>query len=282
MLTLCAMAALSAVHCQFITLNNGVKMPVASFGTHVYHDNDNTAAYLTGLALQGGFRNIFASVMSKNQAGVARAIQTSNVSREELFVCGSVSTPNCGANCAAASRAMCAQNLRDLQLDYLDMIMLDFAMGTCEQILGQWRGVTDMLASGKTRSVAVSNFSPQQLDCIVQNKSNIVPAVNQVQFSVGHGTDPTLRDNAARGVIVQAWSPLASGRATQDADVIRIAKVHNRSAAQVALRWIVQSNASFTTDPGSYDLFYHQDSHIFDFMLTGEEMSVLSAKTTAV
>jgi 2,5-diketo-D-gluconate reductase A len=276
---------------QTITLNNGMEMPVASFGLQSYPGNNNeNARYLMSLALANGFRNIFTSTDCGNQAGVALAMQQSNVTRSELFIIGSASTPGCNTpdDCANAALAQGAQNLRDLQVTQLDMILLDFAMGTCPQIQGQWKGLTAMLRANQTRSIGVSDFSPAQIDCILNSTDilgapPVVPAVNQVQYSVFRGGDSSVSDNRARGVVTQGWSPLAKGAVLNDEDVKAIAAAHNRTAAQVGLRWVVQNNASFTTDPGSYEGYFYEDAHCCgQWALTPVEMALLDAKRASL
>ena len=204
------------------------------------------------------------------------------VDRSELFICGSVNTGSgaCSgtADCKSQTAAGCAQNLQDTGLDYLDMIMLDYPAGDCPSIVGQWQAFEDMLASKKVKSIAVSNFSPEQLDCIVANKTATVPSVNQMPFSVGNWDKTLVGDDKQRGgVVVQAYSPLASGGVISDPDCIAIGKAHNKSSAQVALRWIVQHNVTYSTQASEAD-YFKEDISVFDFQLTAKEMATLDAK----
>ena len=156
--------------------------------------------------------------------------------------------------------------------------MLDYPAGDCPSIVGQWQAFEDMLAANKTRSIAVSNFSPAQLDCIVSNKSATVPAVNQLPYSVGSGADSSVADNAKRGgIIVQAYSPLDSGSLASGPDCQSIGAKHHKSAAQVALKWILQRNATFTTETQTKQ-YFQEDLDLFDFQLTPAEMAKLNAK----
>lgn len=264
---------------SFVTLNDGLQFASASFGLQVY--DDGTAKTLTGLAIQAGFRNFFASVLAGNQAGFGQAINASTIERDEFFICGSVNTGSGGCSgfddCKTQTAAGCDSNIQTLALDYVDMIMLDYPANDCPSILGQWAAFEAMLAANKTRSIAVSNFSPEQLDCIVSNKSLAVPAVNQMPYSIGSGSDTTVADNAKRGVVVQAYSPLGGGSLPGDPDCVAIGKAHGKSGAQVALRWIVQRNATFTTQAQSLD-YFQEDVAIYDFELTAAEMAKLNSK----
>lgn len=122
----------------------------------------------------------------------------------------------------------------------------------------------------------MSNFSPKQMDCIVSNTSATVPTVNQMQYSVGHGQDTVVSDNAKHHVVVQAYSPLDSGSLASDPQLIQIGKAHNKSAAQVALRWILQHNATIATQ-STDATFLRQDADVFSFELSPAEMAQLDA-----
>jgi len=234
-----------------VVLNNGMSFPRVSFGLQVY--DDSTATEYTLLALQAGIRNFFTSVLAGNQKGFGAALAKSKVSREKLFICGSANTGSCSGfqDCYEQTSQACATNMADLGAadglgGYLDMIMLDYPSSDCDSIRGQWAAFEKMLANKTTKSIAVSNFSPDQLECLPKNATT--PAVNQLQYSIGHGSDPCVSQNAEfGGVVVQAWSPLGSGSVLSDSDCISIGKAHGKTSAQVALRWILQRNATFTT-----------------------------------
>mmetsp|Transcript_16703 Transcript_16703/g.32510 ORF Transcript_16703/g.32510 Transcript_16703/m.32510 type:complete len:289 (-) Transcript_16703:3-869(-) len=275
------LATVSGQKQDYIILNNGLKFPSVSFGLQVY--DDTTAQNYTRIAIQAGVRNFFASVLAGNQVGFGKGVKSMSgvVPRKELFVCGSVNSGgSCSGfeDCKAKTAQGCKTNLQDLGMEYLDMIMLDYPASDCDSISGQWAAFEDMLQAGLTRSVAVSNFDLGQLDCIVSNKSFVaVPAVNQMSYSVGHGSDPVVADDAKRTVAVQAYSPLAAGALIKDPDCVQIGQAHNKTGAQVALRWIVQRNATFTTSAASA-LHFEQDLDIFDFELSAAEMARLNAK----
>lgn len=258
------------------TLNNGISFPKVSFGLQVY--DDDTAEKYTNIALSAGIRNFFASVLAGNQKGFGKAVSAATVPRKDLFICGSANTASCSGydDCFQQTMTACHQNLLDLNLKYLDMIMLDYPAGDCDSISGQWAAFESMLHNATTKSIAVSNFSPTQLQCIPANRT--IPAVNQLPYSVGHGGDTSVQDDLAHGgILVQAYSPLGSGSILNDADCIAIGKVHNKSSAQVALRWIVQRNATFATSASSLNHF-EEDLDIFNFALTAQEMTTLNAK----
>lgn len=265
-----------------VTLNNGLAFPKASFGLQIY--NDKTAEQLTELAISVGFRNFFASVLAGNQVGFARAIQGSNLPREDFFICGTVISNSASSFQSAyeLTKRGITENLKAFAvggITYVDMIMLDYPGPNCESIRGQWQAFEEMLRNGKTKSLAVSNFSPEQLDCILANKSATVPAVNQLPFSVGSYSRTAIAENNNRGgILLQAWSPLRSGQLYGSARQAceEIGRKYGKSYAQVALRWIVQMGAAYSMQTKS-KAHFEEDLNIFDFTLTTDEMQRLSA-----
>ena len=126
------------------------------------------------------------------------------------------------------------------------------------------------------RTLAVSNFSPSQLDCILGVKGATPPLVNQLPYSVSYNDPTAVAANAKRGVLVQAWSPLAAGRLPPSARqaCAEVGEKYGKSAQQVALRWIVQSGAAFTTQTKKREHF-KEDLELFDFELSADEMKAL-------
>ena len=159
------------------------------------------------------------------------------------------------------------------------MLMLDYpAADTCDGIVGQWAAFEELYTAKKVRTIAVSNFSPDQLRCITSNSSATVPSVNQMSYSVGHGHDTVVADDAKFGVRVQAYSPLGSGSLAGDSLLKQIGASHKKSAAQVALRWILQHNVTINTQ-STHAQYLKEDVDIFDFTLSEKEMSQLDARS---
>lgn len=163
----------------------------------------------------------------------------------------------------------------------LDQIMLDYPGPDSDSIRGQWKAFEDMHEQGLVQTLSVSNFSPAQLD-VVLDVAKVKPVVNQLPYSVAyHPAGNSVQENQKRGVLVQAWAPLGrslGGRFTSSmkGKCAEIGKKYNKSFAQVALRWILQTGASFTTQSQKKEHF-EEDLDLFDFELTAEEMNVLSS-----
>jgi len=270
-----------------VTLSDGSAFPLASFGLQIY--DDAMAERLTLQALDAGFRNFFASVLARNQVGFARAIKRSSVPREQLFICGSVVSNRALDEETAykLTRLGCEENMQAFAvggITQLDMIMLDYPGPTDAIIRAQWRAFEEMKAEGLTRSLAVSNFSPRQLDVICSKVDGPKPLVNQLPLCVGYHDAGIIAANRRRGVHVQAWSPLGNGKLTRFSRDSAAAKElcgeigarYGKSSYQVALRWLTQVGASFTVEARSAAHF-RENVDLFDFELTRDELAALES-----
>lgn len=255
--------------------------PVASFGLQVY--DDNTAYKLTLLALEVGYRNFFASVLAGNQRGFAKAVKASGIPRDDLYICGTVLSNRSQGEKAAYQKTKqgCNENLEAMAaggITHLDMIMLDYPGPDAASIRGQWRAFEDMKKEGTVDDLAVSNFSPGQLDVILTDPGTLTkPTVNQLPFSVANNRKELLNYNAERNILVQSWSPLSRvlSRPTTNIALELIGKKYGKSAAQVGLRWIVQNGATFCTQSKSKKHF-EEDLNVFDFNLSDKDMEQIS------
>jgi diketogulonate reductase-like aldo/keto reductase len=217
------------------------------------------------------------------------AVKDSGIERSKLFICGSVvSNRASGFDAAyAATTRGWKQNMEAFSagnIEYLDQIMLDYPGPDCDSIRGQWKAFEEMAAQKLTKTMAVSNFSPAQLDCVLSTPSiKFKPVVNQLPLSVAYhpgGVKNTVAANSERGLIVQAWAPLGGSLGGRFSKALKSKcgevgkKYGGKSYAQVALRWLVQNGAAFTTQSQNAAHFA-EDLDIFDFELTPEDMATL-------
>ena len=166
-------------------------------------------------------------------------------------------------------------------IDKLDMIMLDYPGPNDESIRGQWQAFEDMAAKDKTvDDLAVSNFSPNQLDVILSNPKATKPTVNQLPFSVAYHPAGMMDYNDKRNVLVQSWSPLSRVLPKYGSTLEAIGKNYGKSPAQVGLRWIIQRGAAFCTQSKKKSHF-EEDLNVFDFMLTDDEMAKIYSLAAA-
>lgn len=264
-------------------LSDGVAFPLVSFGLQIY--DDESAFRYTMTALECGYRNFFASVLAGNQRGFGRAVRASGVPRSEIFVCGSVLSNRAqGFNDALKlTRRGCDTNIADLGVGPLDMIMLDYPGPDADSIRGQWQGLQDMKNREEVRSLSLSNFSPEQLDVVMlDDRFPVKPSVNQLPLGVGYKpvlNRRLLAENAKRNILVQAWSPLRVVSPSAKAECARIGRAYSKSPQQIALKWIVQKGASFTTQTTKTEHF-RENIDIFDFTLSDDDIARLDALTS--
>merc|ERR1712048_523513 len=255
--------------------NTGADMPMISLGTWQY--DDSTAEAAVKLALQTGFNHIDTANDYNNQVGVGRALK--GVDRSSYFL-----TTKVPPGSYAATQKALQQDLDQLGLDYVDLMLVHFppTFNNCKEMQDQWRAVEEFYKAGKAKAVGVSNYCISSLKCIAQT-ATVTPAVNQVKFHVGMGTDPAgLKSYCdSKGIHVQAYSPLGDGTSEliTGALVTSIGKAHNMTGAQVSLRWLIETGVPLTTKT-TKESHLRENLGIFGFVLADTEKSQLDDATT--
>ena len=217
-----------------ITLNNGVEIPQLGFGVFQVPDDATTAAVTAALA--AGYRSIDTAAIYGNEAGVGRALAASGIPRDELFITTKLWNSDQGfASTIAAYEA----SLAALGLDYVDLYLIHWPAPANDTYVESWRAMEQLLADGRVRAIGVSNFAPEHLERLAQT-ARIVPAVNQVELHPRLSQAEVRAANKARGIVTEAWSPLAQGGLLADAVIADVAARAGRSPAQVILRWHLQ------------------------------------------
>lgn len=258
---------------QTVTLNNGVKMPIIGIGVYQVPDAEQceNAVYE---ALAAGYRLIDTAAGYLNEEAVGRAIKRSGVPREELFVTTKIWVQDAGYE--SAKRAF-EKSLKKLQLDYLDLYLIHQPFG---DYYGTWRAMEELYREGKIRAIGVSNFLPDRLmDLIVHHE--IVPAVNQIETHPFYQQTDTYAFLEELGVQHQSWAPFAEGRGNLFGNEVlaSIAEKHNKSVAQIVLRWLVQRHIVVIPKSVRKERIA-ENFDIFDFELSAEEMEQIAALDT--
>lgn len=216
-----------------VTLNNGVRMPLLGFG--VFQIPDDQTQQAVEAALEVGYRLLDTAAAYENERAVGRAIAASGIPREDLFVTTKLWIQDYGQD--SAKRAL-DRSLDRLGLDHLDLYLIHQPFG---DYYGSWRAMEDLNKEGRTRAIGVSNFYPDRLaDLITHNE--IVPAVNQIETHVFFQRTDDHKLMREHGVQHESWGPLAEGGQGffDNSVLVDIARAHDRSVAQIALRWLVQ------------------------------------------
>jgi 2,5-diketo-D-gluconate reductase A len=258
---------------QTVTLNNGVKMPILGFGVYQIPDavECENAVYE---ALSAGYRLIDTAAGYLNEEAVGHAVKRSGVPREELFITTKIWVQDAGYESA---KLAFAKSLKKLQLDYLDLYLIHQPFG---DYYGTWRAMEELYREGKIKAIGVSNFMPDRLmDLIVHNE--IVPAVNQIETHPFYQQTESGAFLKEQGVQHQSWAPFAEGRNSLFSNEVltSIAKKHNKSVAQIVLRWLVQREIVVIPKSIHKERIV-ENFDIFDFTLSVDDMERISALDT--
>ncbi len=255
---------------QGIQLNNKVVMPSVGFGTWQIIPGSRTRNAVTA-ALETGYRLIDTARIYGNESSVGKAIAASGIDRKDIFVTTKLWNTSQGYD--KAHKAF-KNSLKRLGLDYVDLYLIHWPVTAKRQ--ESWRALTELYESGQTRSIGVSNYTVQHLEELL-SESNIVPAVNQVEFHpfLYEEQKPLLDFCKKNGILLEAYSPLAHGKKTDSSVLPRLAQKYGKSSAQIILRWCVQHGT--VPLPKSNNPDHIRDNlNIFDFELSSDEMEQIN------
>ncbi|MBC6493705.1 aldo/keto reductase [Microbacterium sp. 4-7] len=251
-----------------LTLNNGIEMPQLGYGVFQVPDAETTAA--VAAALDAGYRSIDTAAIYGNEAGVGRAIAESGIPRDELFVTSKAWISDHGYD--GALRAYDA-SLERLGLDHLDLYLIHWPAPALATYPETWRALESLYADGRVRAIGVSNFEPEHLARIA-SEGRVVPAVNQVELHPALQNRAVAEANAQRGILTEAWSPLAQGAVLSDRSVVEIAERHERTPAQIVLRWHLQQGR-IVIPKSVTPARIAENLDVFGFELTDDELAAV-------
>jgi 2,5-diketo-D-gluconate reductase A len=226
-------------------------------------------------ALAAGYRHLDTAAAYGNEEAVGRAIRSSGIPRGDLFVTTKLwiqAQP--GED--VARRAFDGSLLR-LGLDYLDLYLIHQPLG---DYYSKWRAMQDLNKEGKARAIGVSNFHSDRLVDLIDH-NEIVPAVNQIETHPFHQRAADQAVMRERGVQIESWGPFAEGRNDLFTNPVltAIAGEHDKSVAQVVLRWLIQRDVVVIPKSVRPERMA-ENLEVFDFTITGEEMSRIAALDT--
>lgn len=261
---------------DYITLNNGTKMPLEGFGVFQIPDPAECEEVVYN-AIKTGYRllDTAAAYMNEEALGkaVKRAVADKIVTREELFITTKVWVQD-QKNEETAYNAV-KTSLEKLDMEYVDLVLLHQPMG---DYFAAYRGITKAYKEGLTKAVGVANFYPAILANFCENVE-VIPAVNQVELHPFFAQESALATMKEYGVAPQAWGPLAEGKhgIFTDPEIAAIGEKYGKSNAQVVLRWNAQRGVSIIPKSVKVERM-QQNIDIWDFELTNDEMKVVASK----
>ena len=257
-----------------IQLNNGVNIPAIGYGTYKTSEND-VSIILS--AIECGYRLLDTASIYKTEQQTGAAARESGIPREEITVISKVWRNDLGYH---KTKEAFAHSLKQTGLNYLDLYLIHWPANARNFNNWQktnaetWRAMEELLEEGKIKSIGVSNFWPEHLEALLDS-AKIKPAVNQIEFHPGYWQPETTQYCKEKGIVLQAWSPLARGRIFGNEILIEIANRHHKTVSQIALRWIVQQGVIPIPKAASKERM-NENFDIFDFALSDEEMELIN------
>lgn len=253
---------------EYLTLNNGVQMPLVGFGTFLL--GGETCVRAVSDAIRTGYRMIDTAEAYGNEKDVGEGIRQSGVDRKSLFL---VTKVNFKSYEHAGQTVI--QSLADLQTDYIDLLLLHWPF---VNYYAAWRVLEKLYAEGKVRAIGVSNFEPDRLlDLIAYNQ--VVPAVNQIETNLFCQRSAERSWMDKKQVAHMAYAPLGQGSRSEmfkEPAVIALAGKYGKTPAQILLRFLTQKGIAVIPRSSKTE-HIRENFDLFDFTLTADEMAQLSA-----
>lgn len=261
-----------------VMLSNGISMPRVGLGMWK-SGNGRDAVDAVRFALQSGYRLIDTAAIYGNEEAVGEGVRTSNVKRDDIFVTTKVWNEDQGYdNTLAAIDA----SLKRLQTKYVDLYLVHWPCKKTEDFFAEenlraetWKAMEEILASGRARSIGVSNYTIKHLE-EMNTYAHTPPVVNQIEFHPFWYRKKLMDYCREHSIAVEAYSPLSRGHKMNDVRITTIANVHGKSNAQVMLRWSMQ-HGNIVIPKSVHPQRIQENIDVFDFVLSDDDMQTLDA-----
>lgn len=254
---------------EFVTLSNGVKMPILGYGVYQVSKEECERCVLD--ALKAGYRLIDTAQSYFNEEEVGSAIEKSGVARNEIFLTSKVWIEHYGYE---ECKKSVLKSMEKLRTDYIDLMLLHQPFA---DYYGAWKALEELYDEGRLKAIGISNFYPDRMiDLAVF--SRIKPMVNQIEIHPFHQQQEAVEWNRKYGLQAEAWAPFGEGREGlfENETLKAIAAKHEKSTAQVMLRHHIQRGIVVIPKSTHYERM-EENFNVFDFSLTSEEMQAISA-----
>lgn len=257
-------------------LYNGVQIPCVGFGTW-QTPNGETAISAVKEAIALGYRHIDTAAGYGNEESVGLAVKESNIERKDLFITSKLHNSDHGYE---ATLKAFEQTMNKLDMDYLDLYLIHWPnpvkFRDCwkEANAGTWKAFEELYEAGRIRSIGVSNFMPHHMDALLET-AKVVPMVNQIRLCPGETQEKTVEYCKARGILLEAYSPLGTGRVFEVPEMKALSEKYGKTIAQICLRWSLQMG--WLPLPKSVTASrMKENADIFDFELSGADMEAIA------
>lgn len=260
----------------YITLNNGIMMPQLGLGVWQTKDGEEVETAVSA-ALETGYRLIDTAAIYGNEEGVGRALTTSGIPHEELFVTTKLWNADQGYD---STLAAFDKSLQRLNLDYVDLYLIHWPLPVANKYIDTWRALEKLYSDKKVRAIGVSNFIPEYLERLL-NETTIVPAVNQIELHPYFSQIETREYCKQRDIAIESYSPLGSSGSDllHDTTLQRIAEHYDKTIAQVIIRWHLQHDLIVIPKSVHPDRIA-QNFAVFDFELSDNDMVTIDNLNT--
>jgi diketogulonate reductase-like aldo/keto reductase len=249
----------------YVALNDGNRIPQLGFGLAV-SPRDSVRTVLQGL--KTGYRLIDTAAMYRTEVGVRKAFERSGTERADIFI-----TTKLLKHGRDVALRLFERSLERLGCDYVDLYLIHYPFPEQDRYVETWKALTELKADGRARSIGVSNFRIDQLERII-DACGVVPAINQIGLHPRLQRADLRRFHSQRGIVTEAYSPLGKGQTIREPAIRELALRHNRTPAQIVLRWHLQlGNVAVPRSVTPEHL--EENFRIFDFELNEEEMRSL-------
>lgn len=262
---------------ETFTLNNDIHIPKVGFGTWQIPNGQKTYDAVAA-ALKAGYRHIDTAWQYHNEESVGRAIRDSGLERSDVFV-----TSKLPAHIKSYEKTFeyFETTMKNLDLGYVDLYIIH-APWPWTQIGADyrkenrevWKAMEEIYKTGRAKAIGVSNFDVSDLDSLLE-VANVVPAVNQIKYYVGSTQNETVRLCEKHGILVEAYSPLATGALLENKEVIAIAEKYNKSVPQISLRFVIQ-NGLLPLPKSTHEDRIKQNADL-DFVISKDDMDYLNS-----
>lgn len=254
---------------QWVTLNNGVKMPQLGYGVWKISNEEVIEPVLK--ALEVGYRSIDTAMIYGNEEGVGEAIRKSGIPREEIFVTTKLWNGDQGYN--ETLRAF-DESLERLGLDYLDLYLIHWPMPKYDLYVETYQAMEKLYKEGRVRAIGVSNFHIEYLQRLF-DECEVVPVVNQVECHP-YFQQEKLKDFCKKhNIYIESWSPLyQGGEVLEDPVIQELAEKHKKTPAQIVLRWHIEED-SIVIPKSVTPSRIEENFQIFDFELSAADMEAI-------
>ena len=260
---------------DFFTLANGVKIPAIGFGTWQVPPGD-IAYNSVKEALKAGYRHIDTAQAYGNEASVGQAIRDSGIDRSEIFVTSKLPAEIKSYRAAQIASGM---TMKKIGLDYIDLYLIhapwpwtEIGADYTKENIEVWKAMEEFYESGKTRSIGISNFNVKDIDAILDN-CRIKPMANQIKLHIGYPQEEIVSHCVKNDIIVEGYSPLATGKLLNNKDIASLAEKYGKSVPQLSIRYVLQKGA--LPLPKSVHPEYIRQNIDVDFEITADDMGYL-------